>query len=168
MTEPSGDDFLTVGQVLAPWGHKGAVKVAVLTDYPSHLQPPSRVLVDDQPRLIEESHLTRGGLVVKLAGIDSIAVAEALRGKLLSIPVAEAMPLGPDEYFHHQILGLEVYTTAGENLGPVVEILTTGSNDVYIVRHQDQELLIPAIADVVQEVDLTAGRLIIEVIEGLL
>lgn len=97
-----------------------------------------------------------------------MATAAALRGKLLAIPQAEAMPLGEGEYFHHQILGLEVYTTTGERLGPIVEIMVTGSNDVYVVDRQGQEVLIPAIADVVQEVDLEGGRLVIEVVEGLL
>jgi 16S rRNA processing protein RimM len=105
-----------------------------------------------------------------LAGCDDRAVAETLRTYLIQVPLEEAIPLEEDEYFEHQILGLEVWTAAGELLGEVAEILYTGANEVYVVRGHSprREILVPAIEDVVQVVDLEAGKLVVELPEGLL
>jgi 16S rRNA processing protein RimM len=77
------------------------------------------------------------------------------------------MPLKEDEYYLYQIVGLEVWTNEGKFLGCVDEILFTGGNDVYVVRDGDQEVLIPAISDVVKEVDISEGRLTVQLMEGL-
>lgn len=108
-----------------------------------------------------------GKTVVKLSGIDDRNQSDALRGKLLEVPEAELMALPPDTYFQHQIVGLTAITTDGRDLGAVAEVLRTGSNDVYVVKG-DREYLIPAIGDVVKEVDIQGGRLVIEPIPGLL
>jgi 16S rRNA processing protein RimM len=94
-----------------------------------------------------------------------------MRGYLVQVPREEAIPLEEGEYFEHQIVGLEVWTAAGELLGEVVDILYTAANEVYVVQVPNlsrRELLIPAIEDVVLEVDLEAGRLVVELLEGLL
>ncbi len=72
------------------------------------------------------------------------------------------------QFYHHQIIGLQVRTTRGEYIGDIVDILTGKSNDNYIVRGPTGEILIPAIEDVVQSIDLDAGIVTIEAIEGLL
>ena len=77
-------------------------------------------------------------------------------------------PLPEGQYYHHQIIGLQVRTTQGESLGSVTEILTGKSNDNYIVQGAKGEILIPAIEDVVKSVDLEQGCITIEAIEGLL
>ena len=79
----------------------------------------------------------------------------------------EAMPLEQDEYYEHQIAGLAVWTAGGEYLGTVHEVISTGSNDVYLVRGEGREILIPAIEDVVLEINLAQGRLVVELMEGL-
>jgi 16S rRNA processing protein RimM len=76
--------------------------------------------------------------------------------------------LGEGEYYHFQILGLEVRTTSGEVLGRVEQIISTGSNDVFVVRGQRGEVLIPSVDDVVKSVDPAGGRIEVEVVEGLL
>jgi 16S rRNA processing protein RimM len=84
------------------------------------------------------------------------------------VPEDELRPLGEGQYYHFQILGLEVRTTAGEVLGRVEQIISTGSNDVFVVRGPRGEVLIPAVDDVVKSVDPAAGRIEVEVVEGLL
>jgi 16S rRNA processing protein RimM len=84
------------------------------------------------------------------------------------VPQSQLRPLPKDEYYQYQLLGLEVWTTGGELLGRIANILPTGSNDVYIVPSRHGELLIPAIEDVVKSVELERGRIVIEVINGLL
>ena len=78
------------------------------------------------------------------------------------------MPLGEDEYYVYQIVGLDVWTGEGEHLGRVSEVLFTGANDVYVVQGEKGEILIPAVEDVVLEVDLASGRLTVELMEGLI
>ena len=74
----------------------------------------------------------------------------------------------PGEYYAFQLIGLEVLTTDGNALGYIVDIMPTASNDVYIVEADAGEILIPAIDDVVQSIDLDKRQMIIEVIDGLL
>ena len=78
------------------------------------------------------------------------------------------MPLEQDEYYEYQIIGLAVWTTGGEYLGTVDEVISTGANDVYVVRGEEREILIPAIEDVVLEINLAQGRMVVELMEGLI
>jgi 16S rRNA processing protein RimM len=87
------------------------------------------------------------------------------------VPIGEAIPLEDGEYYEHQILGLEVWELSGGYLGQVEEIIHTGANEVYVVRNAGsdrREILIPAIKDVVLEVSLEAGRLVVELPDGLI
>lgn len=78
------------------------------------------------------------------------------------------MPLEEDEYYLYQIVGLAAWTLQGEYLGRVREVLITGANDVFIVRGPKGEILLPAIEEVIQEIDLEAGRLTVMLMEGLM
>jgi len=157
-----------VGRVLGPWGLRGDVKVESLTDFPQRFAAGGRLCAGGATYVGERSRWQRGHVVLKLAGIDSATAADALRDRLLEVPEDELHPLGEGEYYHFQILGLEVLTTSGENLGRVEQIISTGSNDVFVVRGPRGEVLIPALADVVKSVDPAAGRIEVEVVEGLL
>ena len=72
------------------------------------------------------------------------------------------------EYFWYELIGLDVYLVSGEYIGKIENILPTGSNDVYIVGKEEKEYLIPAIEDVVKEIDIERKKMIIEPLEGLL
>jgi len=76
--------------------------------------------------------------------------------------------LQKNEFYHRQIIGLMVITSEGREIGRVAEILETGSNDVYVVRGQGKEYLIPAIKDIISRIDLRSGTIIITPMEGLL
>lgn len=162
------ESFFVVGRIVAPWGIQGEVKVEVLTDNPKRFSPRSRVYLQGNPITIERTRRIGKSEVVKLAGVDTRNAAEELRGLLLEVTEADLMPLQPGEYYEHQIIGLQVLTKEGTALGEVTEVLHTGSNDVYIVRGEKREYLIPAIADVVRDIDLDQGKITIEVIPGLL
>lgn len=73
-----------------------------------------------------------------------------------------------NEFYHRQIIGLVAITSEGREIGKVVEIMETGSNDVYVVRGQGKEYLIPAVKDVISSVDLDSGTITIIPIDGLL
>ena len=94
--------------------------------------------------------------------------ARRLAGQWLLATVTPSPQLPPGEYYHYQLVGLTVVTDLGETLGQVQEILATGSNDVYIVKSEaGAELLLPAIRQVVQDIDLDAGRILVHLLPGL-
>ena len=160
--------FLSVGRILGSCGVRGELRVQLLTDFPERLQRRRRIYIDEQPHEIEGCFPHKGGLVVKVVGVDTPEQADALRGKLLEIPVAEAAPLPPDHFYPYQIIGLEVWTEQERYLGRVREILFTPANDVYVIEHEGRELLIPAIKDVIRQIDLPTQRITIHTLPGLL
>lgn len=160
--------FIAVGRVVATWGMRGDIKVEVMTDFPDRFSPQEKVYIKGRAVTIERSRWHRGRVILKLAAIDSVEDAEGLRGRFLEVPQSQLRQLPKGEYYQFQLLGLEVWTTEGELLGQIAHILPTGSNDVYVVPSRHGELLIPAIEDVVKSVDLKRGRIVIEVIAGLL
>ncbi len=106
----------------------------------------------------------KGQALVKLAGIDDANGAELLRGFFLMVPLEQARKLPRGAYYLYQIVGLDVYTTEGDLLGKLDEVLSTGANDVYIVRgpgitDPSGELLVPAIKEIVKKMDVDGGRI---------
>lgn len=168
--------FLAIGQVVGVHGVRGELKVQILTQDPQRFGQLERVFVglegqEPVPWPLEAYRLHKGRALLKLAQCNDRSVAETLRGYLIQVPFEEAIPLEEDEYYEHQILDLEVWTPGGEHLGRVADIIYTGANEVYVVHPVDpdlREILIPAIEGVVLDVDLEAGRLVVELPAGLL
>jgi 16S rRNA processing protein RimM len=168
-----GEEFappesLVIGYILGPWGMKGEMKVHVVTDFPDRISPGRPVYLDNHPLEIETCRAHRQHLVVKLVGIDTRTDAEKLRGSELTIPGTDLRPLPDGEYYAFQLIGLDVVTTGGRPVGRIVDLMTTGSNDVYVVRGEQGETLVPATEDVVKSIDVEKQRMVIEAIEGLL
>jgi 16S rRNA processing protein RimM len=160
--------WLTVGRVTAPFGVAGEVRVVTDTDFPERLADrPLFVGPDHRPMAVQRARQHGREMLLKLAGVDTVEAAEALRGAELSIAIADAAPLPPGRYYFHQIVGLQVFTIGGEHYGEVREVLSRPANDIYVVDHAGNEVLVPAIADVVKDIDVAAGRMVIEVIPGL-
>ena len=166
--------YLAIGRVAGAHGLLGELKVQILTDEPTRYGRLKRVYVgregeEPQPRKLEGTRFHQRRVLLRLQGCTDRTSAEALRGTLIQVPIEEAIPLEAGEYYEHQIVGLAVWTAAGESLGKVVEILYTGANDVYVVKGTGRrDVLLPAIAGVILEVDLEAGRLVVQLPEGLL
>jgi len=163
-------EFLEVARVLRPLGVHGELKVEV---WPPHTDDLSRVATlyigdDRQPFNVEHVRVHGEALAIKLAGCDDRSEAELLRSQLIYLHRADVTPLGPDRYYYHQIIGLQVVSIDGETLGEIVEIIETGANDVYVVHGERGEVLLPAHADVIKQIDLEAGHMIVEVLDGLL
>lgn len=165
---------MVVGSIIGAHGIRGEVKVALETSFPERFQRLKSVLIgppdgsDYQPYPLMASRIHKGNALLTLANVTDRTTAEEMRGLTVAIPADQAMPLGEDEYYVYQIEGLQVYTEEGEHLGKVVEVMFTGANEVYVVRNEDgAELLLPAIADVVQSVDLDAEKIVVRLLEGL-
>ena len=156
-----------VGRILAPVGVQGEVRVELFSDVPQRFAPGAVLSIEGTPSHVQLSrHMTRG-LVVKFQGVDSRKAAEALRGKELYVPEGDVPPPPEDTYYYFQVLGMRVVTVQGEEVGVVTDILTTGANDVYVVRREDKETLVPALADVVVEVDVEDRRITVSLPDGL-
>ncbi len=156
-----------VGVVVGSWGNRGEVRVQPHTDNPRRFTKGDRLMAAGRALLSEGRRLHKGMPLVKFQGIDSREDAELLTGVELEVPVEQVPPLPDGTYYHFQILDMEVWTSGGELLGIVEDILSTGSNDVYVVRTGDGEVLVPAIEDVVLQVDVDGGRLKVDLPDGL-
>jgi len=165
---------LTVGRISRPHGVRGELRVEIVTGYPERLEqrayfclasPASPDVVQSYP--VEHLRRHRGVLLLKLGGCDDRNAADELRGMLVQIPFAEAVPLEEGEFYHFQLIGVSVETESGRQLGQVVEVLETGANDVYIVRGPGGEVLLPAVDEVVLELDLKLRRMVVRLLLGL-
>ncbi len=163
------ESYLAVGRVIGVHGVRGEIKVKQLTDFPERFARGALLFVEGETsqREVVSARPHKGALLVKLSGLEDRNAAEILRGKYLFIAREDAMPLGEDEYYEDELVGLTVETMEGELLGELVEIMWTGANEVYIVRGPQGETLLPAIADVVQEVDVDAGIMRVTLLPGL-
>ena len=159
--------LVLVGRVLAPVGLRGEVRVEVASDVPQRFAHDALVYIGGVAHRIQRSRSARQGLVLKLTKVDSRAQAEALRDKALEVPQAEVPTPPQGSYYYFQVLDMEVFTKEGEYLGKVTEILPTGSNDVYVVRKEEKETLVPALEGVVVDVDVEARRMRVSLPEGL-
>ncbi|MBI4506566.1 MAG: 16S rRNA processing protein RimM [Chloroflexi bacterium] len=162
--------FVAVASVQGAWGLGGHVRVALLTDFPERLAAREQLYLGQsfRPVYVEEFAIHGRSAVLKLREVDSPERAAGLRGQVLYIGDDDLAPLPEGTYYWHQIIGLEVRTTDGRSIGRVVEILRTGSNDVYVVREGEREVLVPAIESVVRSIDVRAGLLVIEALPGML
>ena len=159
---------VAVGRIGPAWGVRGAVKVIPLVDKRERLARGRSVTVDDERRVIESSRWQKGLVYLKLSGIDDREAASSLRDRFLVVPESELEPLPEGEYYRFQLIGLEVRSATGTVLGRVTEILPTGANDVYIVRSEKREILVPATDEVIKEIDIERGFMLIEEIPGLI
>jgi 16S rRNA processing protein RimM len=153
--------MIRVGQVAGAYGLDGAVKVIPLTDFADRFDAGATLLIDGTEREIEWSRAGYPGVVVKLCGIDNRTVADLHRGRYLEISEAAVRPLAEGRFYHHEIVGLEVLTRSGRQLGTIAEVLERPANDVWVSREGVVEHLIPATRDAVVEVDVAGGRVVV-------
>jgi len=165
----TGQDWLPLGVLTAPWGLRGDLKLHLDADF-DLARRVKRIYVGRERRPYDLAGINRRGkaYTAKLAGIDSVEAAETLRGAEIGLPRGEAPPLPQGHYFVDQLLGLRVVTSGGREVGRVADVLATGANDVYVVRGDGGEVLIPAIRDVVLEINPDDGTIRIEPLPGLL
>ena len=162
--------FLVVGEILKPWGFRGEVKIKILTDYPNRLLKHKTLYLGENARAfqVERARLHSGAVVVKFVGYDSDTAVAKLRGEIVQIRAQDAAKLKKGQYFHYQIIGLNVVTADQSALGTIAEILETGANDVYLVRTPEgKEILLPAIKSVIQKIDLDAKTMTVTLLPGL-
>lgn len=165
--------YIAVGLITSAHGLRGEVKVELHTDFPERFAPGVKLFLgeDLEEVTVSSARPHQGQVLLQFEGYESREAVDEIRGLWIFVPDDQAVELEEDTYFVHDIIGLSVQTVAGELLGTVKEVLFTGANDVYIVTPPDdpkREILLPAIEEVVKQVDLDKGILVVEPLPGLL
>ena len=166
-------NLIAVGEIIKAQGIKGEFKVIPLTDNPKRFGELRRVFFKNSAGVLQELYiqgyrLFKEYVLLKLEGIDDLTAAEALGRGYLLIPRNERPRPPAGRYYHDEIIGLKVETISGEYLGEVDQIFVTGANDVYSVRKQTRQILIPALKSIIREINLAEGRMRVELPEGLM
>lgn len=169
------DGCLAVGYIAGVHGLAGELKVELHTDFPDRFAPGVILLLGAELSevTVKSARMHKQTLLLRLEGIVGREEAEQLRGTWLFVSEEDAVQLEEDAYWVHDIIGMDVQTEAGEPLGVIREVLFTGANQVYVVEplglvNGGKEVLLPAITDVVRQVDLDARRMTVHLLPGLL
>jgi 16S rRNA processing protein RimM len=164
--------FREIGKIVKAHGLNGRVKVLSFMQSHDLLKSLKEVFIrrgSDAPVFFSlKSFQIKGNcFYLEMEGIESIDQAEALIGCQALIPARKLPPLPEDEYYWEELIGLEVVTEERRFLGKVERIFPTGGNDVYVCSGGEKEILLPAIADVVQKIDLEKGIMVVRLLEGM-
>jgi len=163
--------FLAVGRIRRPHGVHGQVLMEIYTDFPERLLPQRSVYAGRNHRELKLTSV-RGhhdGLLLGFEGIVTPEDAGLLRNQILYVDAWKQPELPDGEYYHHQLIGMQVVDENNQNLGILTEILETGANDVYVIRAvEGRELLLPAIPDVIMAVDVPSKMMRVHVLPGLI
>lgn len=164
--------YLEIGQIVNTFGIKGQVKIVPFTDDITRYDELKEIYVEKKNELklfqIEQVNYKKNMVILKLKGIETVEEAEKLRNCYLKIDRKDAKKLPKDTYFIVDLLGLDVYTDEGKLLGKVDDIYNAGSSDIYVVKDElGKQILLPAIKDVLKEVDLENQKIIVHLIKGL-
>lgn len=163
--------YIAVGRITRAHGVKGEVAVLSLSQVKSRFEPGSKLLAgeaEDRPLVVSSARRDRDRVLVLFEGITDRDAAEALRGTYLFVPAAQAPALPEGEFWTHQLIGCEVVTEGGRTLGRLREVIHTIANDVWSVQSDEgADVLVPALKDVVQSVDVGAGRIVVKEVPGL-
>lgn len=165
---------LQAGVITSTHGIRGEVKVFPTTDDAQYFRELKKVYLDTGkeqiPLEIEHVKFFKQFAILKFKGIDNINDIEKYKGKSLMIDREDASPLGEDEYYIGDMIGMDVYTDdPAEHFGVLRDVLETGANDVYIIDSERHgEVLVPAIRQCILRVDTEKNEMHIHLMEGLL
>ena len=172
MSKLCNDERITAGKITSTHGLRGEVKVYPLLDDPDRFLDFTKVIIRTNRAEFEEEienvRFFKNLLIVKFKGIDDINDITKYRNAEIRVLREEAADLQEGQYFEVDLIGIDVETDEGRNLGKLQKILHTGANDVYIVRDDaGKEILIPAIKQCILEIDIDEGFMKVHLLEGL-
>jgi 16S rRNA processing protein RimM len=163
--------YVAVGKLRRPHGVHGEIIMDVYTDFPERLRPGMQLYAGEvhQPLKLTHRRWHQNSLLVTFEGYDTPESVGELRNMILYLPIDTLPDLPAGEYYHHQLLGLQVIDETGKLLGQVSEILETGANDVLVVQPETgREFLLPFIDSVLLDVNLPAGQIRVHLLPGIL
>jgi 16S rRNA processing protein RimM len=163
--------FLAVGKVRRPHGVRGEALVEIYTSFPERLKPGLEVFLGQNhlPLKISSCRTHNEGLLLAFEGITSPEQMGQFRNQILFTSRKTAPKLSKGEYYQYELIGMEVEDESGTLLGKVTDVFETGANDVYEVTDANgREILLPAITEVILEVDLEKKKMRVHLLPGLL
>ena len=156
-------DLFTIGQIVAPHGVRGDVRIYPDTDFPKRFLKMKYGYIDGKKYEVESARLHKRVVLMKFVGVDDRNAAELLVNKDLQAPREDLVPLQKGQHYIYDILGSAVYDLQDHELGKLTDVLRTGSNDVYVVTADDgKETLLAAIPDVIKSIDESAKKIIVD------
>ncbi len=172
MKEASSSEFFVLGKVARPHGLDGVLRIRSWAESEESFSKAGRVILETvrgerREFAVASARSHKREVLLELEGIDSIEEAERFRGAKVLVR-RSSLERGSEEYFWHELIGLDVYLNTGRFLGRLQQILPTGGTDVFIVRGGGKEIMVPAAREVVEEIDLASNRMVIAEMEGLL
>jgi 16S rRNA processing protein RimM len=165
-------EFFEIGKIVKPCGLKGRMKAVSYLETDGAIQSFDEVYVrqgrDETGPFKLKAITVRGkSFFLEIEGVEDCESANALAGCEVLIPVNKLKKLAEGEYYWRDIIGLKVVTEEGQVLGVIETIFATGSNDVYVCRTDEREILLPGIADVIRKIDIDQGMMVVRLLEGL-
>lgn len=166
-------EFLEIGQIVNTFGIKGMVKIKPFTDDITRFDNLKDIYVEINKTKnkyeIEEVKYHKDMVLIKFKGVDKIEDAELLRNAYLKVNRKDEPELEKDTYYIVDLIGLEVYSDKDVLLGKVDDIFNNGSSDIYVIKDEfGKQLLLPAISEVIKEIDLDEKRIVVHIIKGLI
>ncbi|MBE9592376.1 MAG: 16S rRNA processing protein RimM [Proteobacteria bacterium] len=166
-------DLILIGHVIRPHGIAGLLRIVSYAQSLETFLQAGSVFMDRGNNEFEERKVIDirphgSSFLLRLSGLNSIEQTEIFKAAKIFIRKDSLIKKDEDEFFYYELLGLNVYSITGQYLGVVKEIFPTGSNDVYVVEGQGKEFLIPAIHQVIKEINIAQKRMVISPIKGLL
>ena len=163
-------NYIQVGKVVNTHGIKGEIKIIPLTDDNKRFEELKSIYIEDENEefFIEKVWYKKSNVMLKLKGYDDINDVLKFKDKFILIDKKDSIDLEPDTYFIYNIIGMNVFLKDGTSVGQVKEVLQPGANDVYVIKGDKKEYLIPAVKDIVLSVDIESNKIIIDPIEGMI
>ena len=168
-----GNDFVTIARIIRPRGNRGEVAAEDLSDSLERFESAREVLLaapggERRDAVVEKAWRHKGRLILKLAGVESISDAEALRGHEVQIPADELAALPEGEYFLDDLVGCEVIEEeGGRTVGEVTGVLEPGGPLLLEVRSGEREVLVPLVNEICRDVDTEGRKIRVRLPEGL-
>ena len=166
------DELVALGEIVTTHGIDGWLKLNPYNFESPLLSAPRQVILEKDgaraPAELESIRPHRRQILLKLRGSDNIDGAGQWVGWTLSVK-EEALPTpAPGEYYHYRVIGLQVFDVSGARIGTITRIWSTPGSELYVVAGSDKEHLIPAVKEIIMNVDFEAGRMIVNPPAGLL
>ncbi len=166
------DEYLEIGQIVNSYGIKGFLKVVPFTDDITRFEKLKTVYIQYKNNLeeveIEEVKFHKNLVLLKVKGVNTIEDTLKYKNCYLKINRKDAVVLPEDTYFIVDLIGIKVYDQDENNIGTIIDVFPTGSNDVYVVKNElGKQILLPAISSVIKQVDIPNKKMKVNLIEGL-
>jgi len=162
--------YIRIGKIVNTHGIRGDIKVLPLTDDPSRFEELKVIYIDNENTEVEIQKVwySKGFVMLKLKEFNNINDVIKFKNSYILIDEKNAVKLPNDTFFISQVIGLSVFCTDGNKLGEVIDVLQPGGNDVYVIKGDNKEYLIPAVKEFIKSVEIENKKMIIDPIEGMI